>query len=235
MTLIGDPSELAVVSTYLKPLDAAGRLIGRLPQGYTDRRPAVVARAVLTALVGLALLLVGIGAAEAAAKELSARLTSPVYAYDGAAPVVRGTSTIPSLPSELVAPVRRGSVTAEAASVRSWDFGVAAETAGGGERLLWTSWQNYPKVAQGGREYAQIGDRLYTQHAVDRMQPSGLGAPAGATSPGRSISPNIVEDVLGNSEGVPVKGPNGEPRLSFTSGSVQVITEDGIVVTVITR
>jgi len=113
--------------------------------------------------------------------------------------------------------------------------GVAAETAGGGERLLWTSWQNYPKVTQGGREYAQIGGRLYTQHAVDRMQPSGLGAPAGATSAGRSISPNFVEDVLGSSEGVPVKGPNGEPRLSYTNGSVQVITEDGIVLTVITR
>jgi hypothetical protein len=32
-----------------------------------------------------------------------------------------------------------------------------------------------------------------------------------------------------------VKGPLGQPRLSYTSGSVQVITEDGIVITVITR
>lgn len=108
------------------------------------------------------------------------------------------------------------------------DFGVAAETAGGGSRLLWTSWQNYPKVMQGGREYAQIGDRLYTRHAVDRMQPGGLGATAGAAGPGRSISPDFVEDVLGSTRGVPVKGPAGEARLSYTSGSVQVITEDGI-------
>ncbi|GAB3700275.1 hypothetical protein [Mariniluteicoccus flavus] len=110
--------------------------------------------------------------------------------------------------------------------------GVAAN---GGERLLWTSWQNYPKVTQGGREYAQIGDRLYSHHAVDRLQPSGLGAPAGATGAGRSVSPNFVEDVLGSTKGVPVKGPNGEARLSFTSGTVQVITEDSIVITVITR
>jgi hypothetical protein len=32
-----------------------------------------------------------------------------------------------------------------------------------------------------------------------------------------------------------VKGPNGEARLSFTSGTVQVITENNIVITVITR
>jgi hypothetical protein len=100
---------------------------------------------------------------------------------------------------------------------------------------LWTSWQNYPKVTQGGRDYAQIGDRLYTRHAVDRLQPSGHGAPAGATGAGRSISSNVVEDVLTSARGVPVKGPNGEAGLSFTSGTVQVITEDNIVITVITR
>ena len=109
---------------------------------------------------------------------------------------------------------------------------VAANGAG---KIPWTSWQNYPKVTQGGREYAQVGDRLYTRHAVDRMQPSGLGAPAGATGPGRSISPNYIEDVLGSTKGSPVKGPNGEARLSYTSGTVQVITEDNIVITVITR
>lgn len=35
--------------------------------------------------------------------------------------------------------------------------------------------------------------------------------------------------------GVPVKGPEGEARLSYTSGSVQVFSEDGIVVAIITR
>ena len=115
------------------------------------------------------------------------------------------------------------------------EVATGAKAANGGERLLWTSWQNYPKVTQGGREYAQIGDRLYGHHAVDRLHPSGLGAPAGATGAGRSISPNFVEDVLGSTKGVPVKGPNGEARLSFTSGTVQVITENNIVITVITR
>ncbi|WP_157488760.1 hypothetical protein [Pseudofrankia sp. DC12] len=111
----------------------------------------------------------------------------------------------------------------------------AEEAASGGGRLLWTSWQNYPKVTQEGREYAQIGDRLYTQHAVDRLQPSGLGAPAGAPGAGRSISPNFVDDVLTSTRGAPVKGPNGEARLSYKSGTVEVITENNIVITVITR
>jgi RHS repeat-associated protein len=127
-----------------------------------------------------------------------------------------------------------GNMTADAESeAAQGDLNQLEETGGG--RVLWTSWQNYPKVTVDGREYAQIGDRLYTQHAVDRMQPSGLGTPAGAPGPGRSISPNFIEDVLDNTQGVPVKGPAGETRLSYSSGSVQVITEDGIVITVITR
>lgn len=114
-------------------------------------------------------------------------------------------------------------------------IGSGSAKAGVSGRILWTSWQHYPKVTKNGREYAQVGKRMYTQHAVDRMQPSGLGAPAGGSGPGRSISPNLIEDVLTSSKGNPVKGPNGEARLSFESGTVQVITENGIVITVITR
>jgi RHS repeat-associated protein len=112
----------------------------------------------------------------------------------------------------------------------------AARTASGSsERLLWTSWQNYPKANIGDHQYAMIGDRLYTRHAVDRMQPSDLGAPAGTIGAGRSVSPNFVEDVLTTARGVPTKGPAGQARLSFTSGNLEVITEDGIVVTVMVK
>jgi len=110
---------------------------------------------------------------------------------------------------------------------------LAAKAAGAGEKLFWGTWNDYPKVTQGGRSYAQVGDRLYTHHAVDRMQTSGLGAPAGAGSPGRSISPNFIEDVIqtGNQRAVTV---DGVPRQVFTSGSVEVVTEQGgrIVITV---
>jgi hypothetical protein len=92
-------------------------------------------------------------------------------------------------------------------------------------------------VTINGREYANVGGRPYTQHAVDRLQPSGLGAPAGASGPGRSIAPGYVDDVLTGSQTVrkPVVGPNGEARVSHVSGSVEVITEGDTVITVITR
>jgi hypothetical protein len=94
---------------------------------------------------------------------------------------------------------------------------------------------DYDHVTVDGNDYADVGGRLYTRHAVDRMQPSGLGKVAGGVQ-GRSISPNFVNDVLEHPESVdPVKGPLGQSRLSYVSGSVQVITENGIVVTIITR
>jgi RHS repeat-associated protein len=110
-------------------------------------------------------------------------------------------------------------------------------TEAAGTRIPWNSYADYPKVTINGREYANVGGRPYTQHAVDRLQPSGLGAPAGASGPGRSIAPGYVDDVLTGSQTVrkPVVGPNGEARVSHVSGSVEVITEGDIVITVITR
>ncbi len=114
--------------------------------------------------------------------------------------------------------------------------GVADDVAG---RLPWNSYAEYPKVSVGGREYAQIGDRLYTQHAVDRMMPSGLGssgAPGGAFGAGRSISPNFVEDVIRTGSST-TEIVDGVTRTIFRSGTVTVVTEDGgrLVVTVMTH
>lgn len=73
--------------------------------------------------------------------------------------------------------------------------GSVTADAGGGGKALWGFWSDYDKVTVGGREYADINGRLYTQHAVERMAPSGYGNAAGGVA-GRSISPNYVEDVL---------------------------------------
>jgi RHS repeat-associated protein len=100
-----------------------------------------------------------------------------------------------------------------------------------GEKILWESWQNYPKVTRGGRTYARVGDRLYTRHAVDRLQPSGLGAPPGQVGPGRSISPTFVEDVIRTGQKTTVT-VDGVERTIHTSGSVKVVTEGDIVITV---
>ncbi|MEU6786915.1 RHS repeat-associated core domain-containing protein [Nonomuraea angiospora] len=119
-------------------------------------------------------------------------------------------------------------------------------------KVPWNTWQSYPKVSRGGQEYANVGGRLYSRHAVDRMQPSGMrfsprpgpdeegstgGKPqihqaGGKYDFGRSVSPAYVEDVLGSTIGI--RQSNG--NISFVSGSLQVITNDqAAVVTVITR
>ena len=105
-----------------------------------------------------------------------------------------------------------------------------------GNKIFWGSWDNYSKVTVNGQEYAQVGDRLYSRHAVDRMQPSGNRYGSSITQAGgdygRSVAPQYVEDVINSMK--PVLQENG--NLSYTSGSLQVITNQlGAVVTIITK
>ncbi len=106
----------------------------------------------------------------------------------------------------------------------------------GTEKLVWDSWQNHPKASINGRPYAQIGDRYYAQHAVDRMQPSSLGSPAGTVGPGRNVTPKMVEHVIktGSSQNNII---NGVTRTTYWSGDVGVITENNgnVVVTILRR
>jgi RHS repeat-associated protein len=118
--------------------------------------------------------------------------------------------------------------------------------------IPWGKWSDYEKVTVEGKEYAKVGDRLYTKHAVDRMQPSGMryssesaggkvGASrlyeAGQQDYGRSISPNYVENVISNGELVDSPIVNGIQRQVWRSGSVEVVTEENgkLVVTVMTK
>jgi hypothetical protein len=90
---------------------------------------------------------------------------------------------------------------------------------------LWTRWEDYEKITIDGREYAELGNHLYTRHAVERTYPSDFG--------GRSIAPKFIEDVIetGTIRKVLIKGIE---RIIHTSGTVQVVTEqnDRIVITV---
>jgi hypothetical protein len=104
-------------------------------------------------------------------------------------------------------------------------------------------WRDYPKVQIGGREYAQVGERLYTRHAVDYLQPSGRRTAAnlpraqgegnGFLSMGRGVPPLYVEEAIlhGTAEAMKV---NGVPRMVHKLGELEVVTEDNehIVVTV---
>ncbi|MFY1634563.1 RHS repeat-associated core domain-containing protein [Solwaraspora sp. WMMB335] len=117
---------------------------------------------------------------------------------------------------------------------------------------LWTTWAEYPKVFVDRQQYARIGGRLYTRHAVDRMQPSGLrysGRPGpdeggltggmpqirqagGDYDYGRGVSPNWVEYVIRSTRGTLQDNGN----FSHVLGTLQVIVSPkGRVVTVITH
>ncbi|WP_157729828.1 hypothetical protein [Bacterioplanes sanyensis] len=102
--------------------------------------------------------------------------------------------------------------------------------------LLWTSWKHYQKVTIGDKSYAVIGNRNYSHHAVDRMQPSGLGAPAGTLGAGRNVTPNMVEHVIRNGTST-TSMVNGAPRTVYKSGNVSVVTENGgkTVVTILRK
>jgi hypothetical protein len=107
----------------------------------------------------------------------------------------------------------------------------------GTKKLPWGSWADYRKVMHEGKEYAKIGDRLYTEHAVSRMLPSSLGRYASScanTKEGMSISPTFVEHIIKNGTRKKVVLSPGVERIIYSSGSAEVYTEQGgrIVVTV---
>jgi len=110
--------------------------------------------------------------------------------------------------------------------------------------LWWGFWKDYPKIILNNKEYAEIGGRLYTEHAVTRFLPSGRRTVAGlplaqkegggyAFDPkARSISPNNIEHVIrfGSKEFV---FERGEARTVHTAGDLTVVTtrDNRIVVT----
>ena len=93
-------------------------------------------------------------------------------------------------------------------------------------KILWDSWENYEKVYSNGQEYAKVGNRLYSRHAVNRLQPSGnrfgpnIYQGLNGGNYGRSVAPQFVEDILETVK--PVLQENG--NLAYTSGSIKVIT-----------
>ena len=111
--------------------------------------------------------------------------------------------------------------------------------------ILWTSWQLYEKVEVDGQVYAKVGERLYSRHAVNRMQPSlnryrNLEDRANnieiasyrRNEYGRSISPTYIEYVI--NESIPEIEEGTEMRI-HTLGNVQVVLNPkGHVVTIMT-
>jgi hypothetical protein len=109
--------------------------------------------------------------------------------------------------------------------------------------MWWGYWKDYPKVRIGTREYAKIGTRLYTEHAVEYFQPSGRrtignvpvaqGEGGGSLSKGRGIPPGFVEEAIVRSS-TRLQFAGGVRRTVHTYGDLEVVTEDNgrIVVTI---
>ena len=96
----------------------------------------------------------------------------------------------------------------------------------------WGTWRELPKVTRGGRVYANINGRLYTEHAIQRMVPKSFGnAPGGLA--GRGVPSMVVEEVIqhGRIGGIRVVGST--TRVSKILGDVEVILENGIVISII--
>ena len=198
--------------------------------------------AITIATVGGGYTVVGTGyvAPEAIAAIYSACRVNPagctviaVESTDVLAGLATGAVTVSNLPASAIKSTSKiGGKYAEEASKNILKTGKGMTE----NFLEWNSWQNYQKMTVAGKQYAQIGDRLYSQHAVDRMQPSGLGAPAGTVGAGRNISPSIVEHTIQN--GIKTTSTvNGVERTVHWSGDVGVVTESNgkIVVTILRR
>ena len=107
----------------------------------------------------------------------------------------------------------------------------------GTSKIPWDSWQNYEKVTQNGQVYAKVGNRLYSEHAVNRMQPSGNRFGANITQGygtdyGRSIAPQYVEDIINSTKGI-FQPETGNYVHHFGTVKV-VVNQHGAVVTIIT-
>lgn len=126
------------------------------------------------------------------------------------------------------------------------------------EKITWGAWEDYEHVSKGGRTYAKIGDFLYTKEAVNHFVPKSIlhYVPRDTLSgvvldEARGVSPAYIQHVLkaGIADGSTIKVAAGDTRFTdlvkrgvikdskytvFCSGSLDVITDDDVVVTVIT-
>jgi hypothetical protein len=108
-------------------------------------------------------------------------------------------------------------------------------------KILWSTWKNYPKVTLNGKEYAKIGKRLYSKHAVNYMRPSGLGPLAGEMCnkegipvAGRSLAPDFIQSIIQYGKYREVTMPGGVVRRIYNAGTSEIVTEQNgkLIVTI---
>lgn len=117
--------------------------------------------------------------------------------------------------------------------------------------IHWGKWGDYPHVEVNGKTYAEIGDFKYTHHAVDEflnpsietnqiLQISPVSGKPSWVEHSRGVPPSYVNWILteGVENGTTViteEFKDGVKRLVHQNGSLIVILEDDIVVSIMTR
>ena len=103
--------------------------------------------------------------------------------------------------------------------------------------VRWGMWTYLPRTTVNGTEYANIGERLYTRHAIDRMTPMGYGTAVGGSA-GRGIPTMVVEYTLQKGTKIAEEVlPNGVVRETWKMDTIEVVTEQAkkLVVTVMRK
>jgi hypothetical protein len=111
--------------------------------------------------------------------------------------------------------------------------------------IWWGFWRDYPKVTLNGREYAQVGEHLYTRHAIERCLPSGRRTIGNVPVANREGGGYMFHD---KARGIPVYWveeairmgaksniiEHQEERTIHTVGDLEVVTtrDERIVITV---
>jgi hypothetical protein len=107
--------------------------------------------------------------------------------------------------------------------------------AGASGKINWGYWGGYEKVVQNGKEYAKVGEWLYTRHALENLYPSKMGRTPGHTSSHDPIgvSPNLINDVL-NDKTIKVINvqKEGVDRAIHKAGDIEIVTEGKVIITI---
>ncbi|MBP6218910.1 MAG: pre-toxin TG domain-containing protein [Oligoflexales bacterium] len=134
---------------------------------------------------------------------------------------------------KFLAKLMKGDKAADALRASERVLGSAGEVT----NVRWGLWTDLPTTTVDGAEYASIGDRLYTRHAIDRMTPMGFGTAAGGSA-GRGVPTVVVEHILQHGTKVTEQTlSNGIVRETWKMDTVEIVTEQSkkIVVTVMRK
>lgn len=189
---------------------------------------------------------------EVSAAQATAKISKEEIALAKAAAQTKPATHIASTVVEAEVKVSAATVVGEKSALKLTEAEVKAAVAArktvanATKEVKWGHWNDLPKVNL-GQEYAIIGDKLYTKHAIDRMLPKtdeiikaleaealSMGLKRGESEfikyvQPRNVPPIVVEDAIAN--GIRSVGKESN-TLIYCTKNIQVVTfTNGIVKT----